>query len=63
MDKFDLKKTESLLWTFECVYDYESQIFTIYANGVKSFTTSNTDEAPAAMLEYFENWDTDEVTI
>lgn len=58
-----LTANQTLHWVFTIVYDHVDNSFTIYANGIKSYTTKEASDCPEAMREYFENWDTDEVTI
>ena len=58
-----LKKDEMILWNFTLTHNSKTGEFTVYANGAKSFTTTETDEGPAAMLEYFEKWDSEDVAI
>lgn len=63
MNAPELKPTQSLHWTFHVVHDHTTGEFIIYANGKKSYTTDAVEDCPSAMKEYFENWDTDLVTI
>jgi hypothetical protein len=62
VERLQLKENDSLLWTFQIVYDGDGK-FRIYANGKESLTVSDCESAPEAMAKYFELWDTDEVTI
>ncbi len=55
-------KNESISWVFTLVRDHKKGKWTVYAGNVKSYTT-DAETAPEAMLEYFQNWDSDEVVI
>ena len=59
--KDNLSVNESLLWIFSLKYNHKTKEFTVYANGKKSYTTKKVETAPDAMVEYFENWDTEKV--
>ena len=61
LKQLKLSNDESILWIFSLKHNWKTKEFTVYANGKESYKTKSAETAPEAMVEYFENWDTEKV--